>query len=68
MLVTVYIIEVMPLVIPVTKPVPETVATDGVALLQVPPDAVSMNVNVSPGQRLSIPVITPGLGIVIMWM
>ena len=50
----------VPADIPVTTPVPElTVATPVVALDQVPPDPVVLNVIVDPTHIMFVPEITP---------
>jgi hypothetical protein len=59
----VYVIIDVPEDTPVTTPVPATtVATAGVALLQVPPAVASLSVVVDPAQTLVVPVIAAGNG------
>jgi hypothetical protein len=53
------VIIVVPEVIPVTTP-PATVPTDGVLLLQVPPDGVLVNVVVLPTPTTIVPDINVG--------
>ena len=60
-LVTITIMLVVPEPIAVTIP-PETVATDGLLLLHVAPDAVSVSVSVPNRQRLLAPIIVPASG------
>ena len=59
---TVYIIEVVPALRPVTTPAVDTVPTAGVLLLHVPPVVVLVSVVVPFTQMLVIPVITAGNG------
>jgi hypothetical protein len=54
---TVYVTTDVPGVTPVTRPLLFTVATDGVALLHVPPGVASLNVVDDPAQILVVPVI-----------
>lgn len=51
----------MPALTPVTTPLPEMVATDGVLLLHVPPDTLFESVVVEPIPTLVAPVIEPGV-------
>lgn len=62
---TVYIIDVVPAVRPVTTPAADTVPTAGVLLLQVPPVVVHVSVVVPFTQMLVIPVITAGNGLTV---
>ena len=50
----------MPIVVPVTIPPAATVATTGVALLQIPPAVVSARVVFEPRQIVATPVIAAG--------
>ena len=45
----------VPATIPVTTPEEETVATDGMLLLQVPPVVALLNVVVKPAQVVGVP-------------
>ena len=63
----VYDITEVPAETPVTTPVDElTVATAGVALLQVPPAVALLNVVVDPTQTDIVPVITAGSGLIVI--
>ena len=56
----------MPADTPVTNPVASTVATDGVALVQVPPVVVLVQVAVEPMHNGVVPVIVWAIGAVIV--
>ena len=56
----------MPAEIPVTTPVPApTVATEVLALFQMPPAAASVSVVVAPTQKFVAPVIAGGIGLTV---
>ena len=57
-----YVIVVVPLVKPVTCPVVLIVATVGLALLQIPPGVVLLNVVEVFGQSVVLPVIELTVG------
>lgn len=52
-----YVITVVPFVLPYTRPVEDTVATDVVLLLQVPPGTASLSCVVEPGHTVVVPKI-----------
>ena len=54
----------VPVPTPVITPVELTETADGLLLLQVPPDAASVKVEVAPIQTLGEPVIVPAAGAV----
>jgi hypothetical protein len=65
--VTVYVITDVPALTPVITPVPPTiVATPGLALVQVPPPTVEVNVVVNPTQAVVVPFNVPALGAVLI--
>ena len=55
----------VPIATPVTKPVPDTVATPGLLLLHVPPAVASAKTDVEPTQRVVPPVIATGGGVTV---
>jgi hypothetical protein len=57
---SVYVIVVLPFVIPVTVPVDPTVANDVLPLVHTPPLVLSLNVTVDPAQTLNIPPMFDG--------
>jgi hypothetical protein len=63
---TVYIIEVVPALSPVTTPDVDTVPTAGVLLLHVPPVVVLVRVVVPFTQMLVMPVMTAGSGFTVI--
>ena len=65
-IVTEYVISDVPAETPVTNPVASTVATDGVALVQVPPVVVPVQVAVEPMHNGVVPVIVWATGAVIV--
>lgn len=67
-LVTEYVIVAVPALTPLTKPLPLTVATDGVLLLQVPPGTLFDSVVVDPIATLVLPVMAPGVSPVVTTM
>ena len=57
----------MPVVTPVTSPEDEpTVATDGVLLVQVPPNVASVSVVVAVPQIINVPAIGAGNGLIVI--
>ena len=52
----------VPAVTPVTTPEEVTVALAVLPLVQLPPDGVSDNAVVAPGQTVAVPKIGPGAG------
>jgi hypothetical protein len=56
----------VPVVSPVTTPVPLMVATDGDRLLHVPAVEVSLSVVVSVEHNCMVPVIAPGNGFTVI--
>jgi hypothetical protein len=57
-----YLMVSTPAEIPVTTPVAETVAREGVEDNHVPPETVSVNVVAEPMQTADAPEIVPGFG------
>jgi hypothetical protein len=53
----VYVITAVPVVMPVTMPLPPTLAVPGALLLQVPPVMASLNEVVNPTQTFLLPAI-----------
>ena len=53
--------SVVPAVMPVTSPEPDTVPTAGVELLHAPPGVVLLSVVVSPTHTDVVPVIADGM-------
>lgn len=49
----------------VTTPLASTLATDGLLLLQVPPEVASLNELVPPAHTLSVPVIAAGAELIV---
>ena len=60
--VTLYVIFVVPEVMPVTKPDVPIVATDILPLLQTPEGVVLDNIVVPPSHKVAVPVIAPTTG------
>ncbi len=60
--VTVYVMTVLPLVMPVTNPAASIVATPGLLLVQTPPPVASVNVIVLPAQTLDRPPMAAIVG------
>ena len=56
----------LPAATPVTTPVPEIVALEGLLLLHVPPEVASASVVVKPSHTLAVPVIAAGNGLTVI--
>ena len=62
----VYVITAIPVLMPVTTPVPaSTVALETLLLDHVPPVAPAASVVVAPGHTCSVPVTGPGIGVTV---